>query len=316
MAADARSLAALLDDLAAGERPSAVDLTLLSSIDREDLGRLSAAWSSVPLDLREDVLVRTTELAEDNVDLDFAGLARLALEDADATVRRRAVEALWENEDRVTAARLTALVGDDPDETVRAAAALALGAFVLLTELGQFDPVTGERAVEALRERATDLDESVDVRGRAIESLGARSLPWIETIITDAYYAEDGRLQMAAIRGMGASAQERWFEYLEEAAVSDDPEVRFEVAQAYGAIGSEDATEMLSDMLGDEDRQVVIAALVSLGDIGGEGAVEVLDRFTAEVNDEDLQETAKLSREAATFAAGDDLFRRGLVDES
>ena len=43
---------------------------------------------------------RLIEMAEDNLDADFNSLFRLSLKDEDAEVRAKAIEGLWESDDR------------------------------------------------------------------------------------------------------------------------------------------------------------------------------------------------------------------------
>ena len=291
----------LLDSLDEGTRPSAVRLARLSDLGREEFIELQTRWPGIPSDLREELVARADELAEDNVDLDFTGLVHVAMADPLPSVRRRAIEAAWESRGRETASQLRALLTNDEDESVRAAAATGLEPFVLATELGEFDAEAGNRVVEALRTAWSNADESMDVRARAVESLGARSLPWVTTVITDAYYAEDARLRVAAVRAMGDSAQENWLEYLEETATSDDPEMRYETAAALGLIGSEAGIEILADMLNDDDPEVLSAVISALGMIGGEDAVDHLSRIDVDESDA-LAEAIEEALEAARYA--------------
>jgi HEAT repeat protein len=305
-----RAVTALLDLLRAGETPTAVQITSLSDLGRDDAIQLEAAWPTIDLALREALLSRASELTEDNVDLDFTTLARVALGDENAALRRRAIEALWESRDRTVASRLATLVRSDPDESVRAAAASGLEPFVVGTELGTFHAGTGDEVVAALRAAAGDPAESVDVRARATEALGARSLPWVDTLINDAHYDEDPRMRIAAVRAMGASAQERWLEFLQDLAISDDPELRFETANALGAIGSEDSIEILTDLLADDDQEVIIAALRALGEVGGDDAVERLRMFLAHAEEEPLTDAAESAIAAALYLEDPDLLRQ------
>ncbi|MGE0569506.1 MAG: HEAT repeat domain-containing protein [Dehalococcoidia bacterium] len=272
-------LEALLARLAAGERPGSVQLTLLSDLGRPEVAFLRERWPALPVEARRSALERSLELAEDNVDLDFAGLVRVAVADDDSEVRRMAVLAGWENRSPALAEQYSELLRSDPAEAVRAAAAETLAGFVLDREVGRFDAAAGDALVERLKEAWEDPEESVDVRARALESLGPRSLPWVDTAISDAYYGDDPRMRLAAVRAMGASANERWLEFLEETATSEDPELRFQTANAIGLIGSEAGIEQVKDLLADEDIEVVIAAVGALGAIGGDEAIEVLQRL-------------------------------------
>ncbi len=279
MAPSTSDLETLLERLAAGERPGATQLTLLSDMGRTEVSVLRERWPGLPVEARRSALERTVELAEDNVDLDFAGLVRVAIDDDDGDVRRMAVLAGWENRSITLAEHLGRLLRSDPDETVRAAAAEALAGFVLDRELGRFDTAAGDALIERLQDAWEEDGESVDVRARALESLGPRSLPWVDTAISDAYFGDDPRIRLAAVRAMGASANERWLEFLEETATSEDPELRFQTANAIGLIGSEAGIEQLKDLLADEDIEVVLAAIGALGAIGGDEAIEVLQRL-------------------------------------
>ena len=280
MAPRERQLGALLQSLTAGHQPLATELTILSDLARDETAEVSQSWPGITPHTRESILARVTELAEDNVDLDFAALARLALDDQEPAVRRRAIAALWEDLDRTTALRLVALLRNDPVEQLRADAAQALAQFVLQRELDAFPRAEGDHVVEALRAAIADPVEAIDVRAAAIESLGFRSLPWVEAAISDAYYQDDRRLRLAALTAMGRSAQEKWIEYLDEDARSDDPQFRFEAAQALGAIGAEEGVDILAQLLEDEDQEVVLAALSALAEIGSEEAVRYLRDFS------------------------------------
>lgn len=313
MPAGSRTLDDLVARLLTGERLRASDIARLSSLEPADFDALQGIWLAIAPADREDLVTRAIGLAEDNVDLDFTRLGRIALSDPLPAVRRKAVGSFWESRDRADARLLAALLRDDPDEGVRAAAASALGPFVLLTELEQFDAEVGDAVVHLLRERTGPAEPSLDVRARALEALGPRTLPWVDTLITDAYYDDDPRMRVAALRAMGGSAQERWLEFIEEQARSDDPELRYEAAVAMGAIGSEDAIDLLADMLFDDDREVVLAAVAALGEIGGEDAGSVLARFLADA-DPAIAEATQEALDAARFLDSSDLMRRDALD--
>ncbi len=274
-----RELSAFLDSLIAGNRSAASELTILSDLDRTEAAQLREAWPAVPGPVREHLLGLAVELAEDNVDLSFVALAKVALNDSLATVRQRAAEALWETEDRAVAAALRERLLDDPDRSVREAAAQSLAHFVLMREVGLFDPVEGDAVVAALRETAIDTTQPIGVRALAVEALGLRSLPWVTGLITDAYDSEDRRMRIAALHAMGGSADERWLEYIHEQFYSDDSEFRFEAVVAAGGVASEDSVEPLLPLLDDDDSQVIIATVEALGEISGEQALEALKEF-------------------------------------
>ncbi len=303
------ALSALLDSLKAGTTPAAAQLTVFSDLDRDAAAALRIAWPSISSELRRSTLVRARELSDDSVDLNFTELGRAGLDDPEADVRRAAIESLWEGEDRRVGQRLATLLRSDPDDSVRAAAASGLAVFAAASENETIDRVTGDEAVDALRAAAAEDEPSLDIRGRAVESLGIRSLPWVETLISDAYYHEDRGLRLAAIRAMGHSGGGGWLEILEEEVQSDDPEFRFAVATALGEIESEQGVEVLSDLLADEDTEVVLAAVMALGQVGGSVAEERLETFIESVEGT-LAEAAKEALEEARSDGSVDLMRQ------
>lgn len=301
-----RELQALLDTLVAGDEPSVSALVSFSAMDREEAEAVRQAWPGIVPASRRRVIAETTTLAEDNVDLEFTALARIALADADPEVRALAVAALWESEDRVVAEDLTRLLRDDPAGEVRAAAASGLRGFVLAREFGQFDRRQGDDIVNALRSVAVDEVQPPGVRAMAIEALGPCSLPWVRGLIEDAYYSDDRGVHLSAIHAMGASASEEWAEVVIEQLASDDPEIRFAAASASSGIASEEMVEPLAQLLGDEDREVAFAAVRALGEIGGEEALERLKDFRrrapAEM-EEALDEAIESARSLASLIA-------------
>ena len=79
------------------------------------------------------------EQAEADIQLNFHAILRSCMEDAEAEVRRLAVEGLWEDERPTLVHPLLGLLRDDVEPDVRAVAATSLGRFVLLGALGEID---------------------------------------------------------------------------------------------------------------------------------------------------------------------------------
>lgn len=297
-----RELSSLLETLQSSRSYRASQLVALSGLGREDAEAVREGWPAIPAAVRREALLTATELAEANVDLDFSQLEAVALDDEDAAIRRLAAEGLWESTDRTVARRLCDLVRSDPDEAVRATAASSLKGFVFQREFESIAEAAGDAVVDALREVASDPRTPIDVRARAIESLAPRSLPWVRTLINDAYYSDDRSLRLAAIHAMGDTADESWVEFLEDQLVSDDAEFRFEAAVAFGTMGSEEGVEPLASLLADEDLEVVFAVINSLGEIGGPDAVERLREFL-EVAPPEYTEVVETAIESALFLA-------------
>jgi HEAT repeat protein len=278
-------------------------LTGLTGLTEEERQELADLWPSVPVERRRQVIAHLSTLAEDNVELDFDAVFLEALHDPDGDVRIGAIRGLWEHTERDVIPPLIELMEHDPLVPVRAEAALALGRFVMLGEFEEARPRDVQAVTDALRAIAADPAEAVEVRARAVESLGASSQPWARDVIHDAYDSRDPRLMTSAVHAMGRSADSYWLPTLLDELQNPDAEMRYEAAAACGMIEDEEAVPYLADLLEDDDIEVREAVLSALGEIGGEEAIELL-REQAESPDERVQEAARLALEEAEF--GDD----------
>jgi len=269
--------AATFVDLADASRPlRAARLVELSGLSADDAVQAAAALQDAPAARRLQLVQWLVELSEDDATLSFDAIFTALFRDADGQVRREAINGVWESEDRDLIAPLIQMLQDDPDDDVRATAALALGRFVLLAEFDRLRPRDATAVLEALRNTATDSGQPIAVRARAIEAVGGSSEEWVRELIWRAYDAEERALQISALHAMGRAADPRWLGTLYDEMESDDPERRFEAAGAAGQIGDEDAIPALGALIEDEDTEVQQAAVQAIGEIGGDLAVDTL----------------------------------------
>jgi HEAT repeat protein len=293
-----------LTDIVDEHKPlRSTQLADLTALDEAELREFARVWPRVPLERRLEILEQLSQLAEDNVEFDFDAVFTEALADPDAAVRIAAIRGLWEHTGRDLIPRLIALLHEDDNAAVRAEAALALGRWVMLGEFEEARPRDVETVTIALRRTATDPTEPPEVRGRAVESLGASSQPWARDLIHDAYDSGDPRMVTSAVHAMGRSADSYWLSTVIDELQSDDVELRYEAALASASIGDEDAVPYLVDALDDEDPEVREQVIMALGEIGGEEAIEAL-RERANSPDERTREAAIAALEQAEF--GDD----------
>ena len=254
-------------------------LGLLSALSPEESSTFQKIWPQVQVSRRRQVLRRLLELAEDNVEMDFDAVFISALRDDDSDVRALAVQGLWEHEGREVIAPLVEMLRKDPSATVRAAAAITLGSFVLRAEFERLSTVDTRRIEEALRAAVDDPEESPDVRGRALESIGALSASWVRGRIDKAYHGGDWRLRVSAVHAMGRNCDPHWLPALTEELASDAPEMRFEAATACASCCGESAVPFLKPLLEDTDAEVQEAAISALGEIGGVEARRALEEM-------------------------------------
>lgn len=270
----------LLEELrTCGSVAARLPLHCLSCLTADDTTRVSEMWPRLPVDLRRQLMKRLAELAEVDFEVDFGSVYRLGLEDEDADVRRAAVEGLWEDEDVRLVPRLIKRLTEDRSPSVRAAAAVSLGRFILLGELEKIRPKPYALAYESLLNAYSTVDEDQEVRRRVLESLAYVSNETIAALISGAYSASAERMRVSAVFAMGRSADKRWARHVQRGLFSPNPELRYESARACGELALSEAVPELEQLADDVDSEVQEAALWALGQIGGDRAQRTLERY-------------------------------------
>lgn len=297
------TLEALLEILPA-RTVSRADLYGFSDLSRTEAERAWTVWTGLPVAVRRRVARLLVEIAEDDFEVDFGEIFRLALGDEDAQVRQSAVEGLWEDEDVRLVPLLAARLREDPAGEVRAAAAAALGRFLLAGELGRIRLRPHQQAFDALLAACTAEGESVEVRRRALESLAYSGEEAVAALIGSAYDHPDEQMRVSAVFAMGRSADSRWAAQVMQELHSPNPEMRYEAARACGELELEEAVPALVELVEDVDAEVQEAALWALGQIGGDEARRVLGAY-ARSDNEALQRAARGALRELEFLHGD-----------
>jgi len=250
---------------------------------------------------RRELLTRMVESAEESFELEFSSLFRACLADADATVRRAAVEGLWEDERPGLLGSLLTMLETDPDAGVRAAVAMALGRFVYMAEGDELEAGLAKRLRAALERVIADPHEDVEVTRRAIESIAFINDERVRAIIDRAYEHSDLRMRESAVFAMGRNADPLWTETVLTELQEGTPALRYEAARASGEMQLRRAVGTLTKMTREPDVELQIMAVWALGQIGGERAERALERL-AEGEDEVLSAAASEALEEAQFA--------------
>ncbi len=256
-------------------------LLALSSLSDGEVGAFTRSWAGASEAARSKLIDRLTEIAEDNAEPDFTSIFRLALEDAAPDIRASAIDALWECRERWLLNRLAAMSKEDLAAEVRAAAAGALGKFVLLGALEELRPSLIEQVEGVLRQIIENRAEVVGVRRRAIEALAPSADPGVNDVIRDAYYSDERELKLSALFAMGQHCDEGWLPVLLSELKNTDAAMRFEAARACGELEDERAVTSLVPLLQEPDAEVQEAAIEALGRIGGAEAKVALKRCVA-----------------------------------
>ena len=233
-----------------------IDLAELSNLSQAQLAQFQAVWQEISHERRQDLAAALQELSEDRFDITFNDIFRWMLQDHDARVRSLAIEGLWEDTSVRQITPLISLLRNDPAASVRAAAALSLGRFVLLGELEEIDAQAATRVEDALRLAYSDDEFDPTVRRRLLESLAYSGQDDIEEIILEAYQSDDPTLQVSAVFAMGRNASKRWRPFVMAELSSNDDAIRFEAVRASGELGMKSAVPDLIDLLGESDVEL------------------------------------------------------------
>lgn len=242
----------------------------LSSLSKDDLKSFMHVYNSMRTERRRQIVGMLVELAEKKVELDFDDILFGCLDDVDPDVRIGAIEGLWECERHLFIDRLIEMLERDSQESVRAAAAQALGKFALMAELGKLGRHYAEKVERALFAAIANAGEAPEVRRRSIEAIACLSKPDIVQIIREAYRSGDRNMRVSAIYAMGRNCDPGWLEVLIEELSSPDAEMRYEAAGACGQIGGEVVVTHLVKLINDDDMQVRLSAIAAIGAIGGD----------------------------------------------
>ncbi len=248
----------------------------LSNLNSAELELFEQVWVNIEPKRRRQIIYWLVELAEENFELDFDIIFRHCLKDQDADVRSKAIEGLWECEDTSLINHFTGLLEQDSSGDVQAEAAMALGKFVMLAELGKLRSCHASKVCQALLGVVGDKNRWVEVRRRVLEAAAPLSLSQVEEAIMEAYQSHNRKLKISAIYAMGKNCNCSWLAILLRELSNADAEIRYEAAGACGELGEEEAAPHLVELTDDPDVDVRVAALQALGKTGGSDAKECL----------------------------------------
>jgi HEAT repeat protein len=301
--------AEVIDEIAANR--GAVAFTRLRSLSApsdESIAIFVSLWPRVPPERRREVLASLQQLGDEDSTLDFHRIHLSALRDEDAATRILAIRGLWEQDRLEYMHLLLDQVRDDAEATVRAACADALGQWVVGAEFGLLSDDESDHLCSLLREVVDDINEEDEVRGRALEAVGARSEESVSELISEAYETGTLRMRLASLRAMGRNADDNWLPVLIYNFDDADTEIRAAAAEAAGELLLEDAIDPLTSLIDDADEDVQLAAIHALGEIAGAGAERVLSAVLARP-EQRLVEAAQEALDGVRVLAADQVER-------
>jgi len=250
----------------------------LSRINADAMEVFKEVWPQITDERRRMIMKELLEISEVNFEVDFDPIFLLGMADVDAVVRATAIKCLWEYENPSLITPLIHLLKTDQAAIVREAAATALGNFIYMRELEEIGWNEATLAEEALLETIYTASENIDVRRRAIESIGFSSAQNVSGIIENAYYNDNQKVRISAIFAMGRNADARWIPWVIKELDNENAEIRFEAARACGELEARHAVEKLIHLIDeDEDPEVQQMSIWALGRIGGDTARQALE---------------------------------------
>ena len=298
-------IASLVDE----EQPlSSSDLVLLSNLEPEALGLFQTVWPSIIVGQRRKIVRRLVELAEDHLALDYENIFRTCLSDHDSEVRSKAIEGLWEIEEPCLVNILIDMMESDASEKVRSSAATALGKFTIMAIEQKLRPEYTQKIYRSMINALNDINQPVEVKRRALETLSPIDSPEVKTFIEEAYQSDDPKIRASAIYSMGRNCDPLWLPLLLREANNYDNEIRYEVAVALGELGEKESVPCLINLATDPDIEVKLAAIRSLGHTGDTGAKDFLKKFRNESSDTLKQAAEEALQEIRVIGEGSLLF--------
>ena len=266
-------------------------LSGLSAVTPADLELFNKSWPGIDMKRRREIIGNLITLAEGDPQLDFNEIFMVGIRDADETVRVRSIEGLWEYEDRSLIDPLIDILQRDGSEPARAGAAVSLGRFALLYELGKLRQKDGDRVEKSLIAAIRNGRETIEVRRRAVEAIAPLSLPVVTDIIAEAYKNGDIFMKASALYAMGINCDPAWLPVILRELNNAEPEIRFEAVKACGEFEDAQALPPLFRLLKDPDIQIRTAVISSLGKIGGDRAEAAIEECMKD-NDDCIRDAA------------------------
>jgi HEAT repeat protein len=266
-------------------------LRSFSDLTPLQIHELKAVWPEISDERKISLLEDLENIEESDTLVCFDELAKFSITDSNPAVRVLSIRLLWDCEETRLISTYIEMMHSDPAEDVRAAAASALGKFVLMGELETISDSLRISSVQNLIDVVNGPDLPM-VRRRALESLGYSGHPKVSEMILKASEEEDTQWIVSALYAMGRSGDENWANVILNHLESKDSEILFEAIRSAGELQLEEARDLLMDKLEEinDDPDMRIAIIWSLSQIGGDAVKKKLEELAEKCSDDDEAE--------------------------
>jgi HEAT repeat protein len=213
-----------------------------------------------------------------------------------------AIEALSTCRDDLAIDCLIDRAQTDADRDVRSAALLALGQFIYLGSISDYETSHPElfedipqqdydRTREFLLSIYRDRERPLNERRCAVEALSFDGGDEVSLAISELYARPEKASKISALRAMGRNGATRWLDTVSRELYNDDLDMQIEAIYAAGEMSADSLSKDLLRLTYADDQDVVLSALWALGQTGWEGAFDRLDEMTLHP-DEEVREVA------------------------
>lgn len=306
---DKKDVQIIISELLDSEKPlSPSSLHFFSDISNKQLVEIKAIWEHISVNRRLQLLKDLENLLEIDTLVNFDKLGIFILSDPDDQVRCQAIRLLWENEEPNTCTLFCKILRGDTKEVVRAAAAYALGKFILLGELEEIPNKYFVEAEELLFNTYKQSEYEL-VKQKAFEALGYSERAEMKTIIQQAYAKDDNRWKTSVLIAMGRSADNSWEEHIIQHIHNPIVSIREEAIRAAGELELKATREILLELLEEEERDECWPTIIwALSKIGGEGVQHTFLEMLKHTKDEEEIEILEMALENLAFTSKSDSF--------
>lgn len=241
------------------------------------------------------------------------------LRETEPDIRIEAIEALSTCREDLAIDCLIERARTDADPDVRGAALLALGQFIYLGSISDYQTGQPElfeeiaqqdydRTLAFLLSVYRDKERPLAERRYAVEALGFGDGPDVLQTIAELYARPEKASKISALRAMGRSGAARWLDIVGRELYNDDLDIQLEAIDAAGEMSADSLGKDLLRLTYADDRDIVLGALWALGQTGWEGAFDRLDEMSLHPDVE--------VREVADEAMDEWLLFNGLTSET
>jgi HEAT repeat protein len=308
------------DDDASINYASLPELSRLTGPEAEEFGQLWLEWTPERV---SEIVDRMVSLSEEQPDVEFESVFKQGISYPNTAVRVSSLKGLEESDDRALLKPLCAMLLDDPEVDVRAAAAIPLAYLCALSQVGKLGTKSEVVLSRILYSVLDDEREVQAVKLKALEAVSAFDGERLDPYIEAAWSSGQLGARQSSLFAMGRTSDTKWVERVLPDLEHDVASVRYEATMAMGELGDESHLAALAVPLDDPDLTVQLAAISAVERIGGDVAksqleqllvspeprvVELVQQALQSMKDEeDLDEVVTQEMAKSMFGAGDTL---------